>query len=215
MKRKKEIETCRPGYSYEMRVPERAREVKETNSAMAKQSTHLIPFEGFQQDSTLRIQVQVERTETHLIFNYLCEGDVEHTLFPTRKDIPQRLDQLWEHTCFEAFVSVENSQSYWEMNMSPSGDWNLYHFDGYRNNARPATCITAIQSQWSESKASTKELKVFLELRMLLPENPKTNLELGLSAVIEKKDHLITYWALTHAGSQPDFHLRESFILKI
>ena len=183
--------------------------------AKATAASFLIPFGDCKQESNLRIQVQVERTKTQLTFVYLWEEEVEHILLPTRKDIPMRLDQLWERTCFEAFIGFENSPFYWEINISPSGDWNFYHFDSYRNNPSPEPRITFIQSQLREPEPTTNELTVSFDLQMLLSENPEVNLELGLSAVIEKKDHSKTYWALLHAGSQPDFHLRESFTLKI
>ena len=36
-------------------------------------------------------------------------------------------------------------------------------------------------------------------------------LELGLTVILQTLDGGETYWALTHPGSAPDFHLRESF----
>jgi len=39
-------------------------------------------------------------------------------------------------------------------------------------------------------------------------------LEIGIGAIITyNKDK--TYWALTHCGSIPDFHRRDSFIIKL
>jgi len=41
----------------------------------------------------------------------------------------------------------------------------------------------------------------------------KNNLadRIGITMVMEGKDGQKTYWALHHAGAQPDFHLSESF----
>jgi hypothetical protein len=38
-------------------------------------------------------------------------------------------------------------------------------------------------------------------------------LEVGISAVLKAKNGEMTYWALSHPGSQPDFHRRDSFSL--
>jgi hypothetical protein len=37
----------------------------------------------------------------------------------------------------------------------------------------------------------------------------------GISAVIRAKDGGTSFWALTHCGSKPDFHNRESFIVEL
>ena len=44
---------------------------------------------------------------------------------------PGRAEELWRHTCFEAFVRSPREQSY-EFNFSPSSQWAAYWFDGYR-----------------------------------------------------------------------------------
>jgi hypothetical protein len=40
-------------------------------------------------------------------------------------------------------------------------------------------------------------------------------LEAAISIVIKLKDGEVTYWALTHCGSQADFHRRDSFIVEL
>ncbi len=40
-------------------------------------------------------------------------------------------------------------------------------------------------------------------------------LEVAISAVIKSIDEKVTFWALTHPDSQPDFHRRESFIIEL
>lgn len=43
-------------------------------------------------------------------------------------------DFLWQHSCYELFLAFDNAKDspYLEINVSPSGAFNLYHFDGYR-----------------------------------------------------------------------------------
>jgi hypothetical protein len=37
-------------------------------------------------------------------------------------------------------------------------------------------------------------------------------LGLGLTAVIEDRAQVLSYWALAHASEKPDFHRAESFV---
>ena len=39
-----------------------------------------------------------------------------------------RRDGLWKATCFEAFLALPNQSRYWEINLSPNGDWAVYSF---------------------------------------------------------------------------------------
>src|SRR5262245_47150312 len=54
-----------------------------------------------------------------------------------------RCDRLWESTCFEAFLARAGSPEYWEVNLSPSGDWNVYRFDSERTGMRPELRVAA------------------------------------------------------------------------
>ncbi|MGD9163077.1 MAG: hypothetical protein PVG39_32025 [Desulfobacteraceae bacterium] len=44
----------------------------------------------------------------------------------------QRKNKLWEHTRFEIFLAQKGIPDYREFNLSPSGDWSVYSFTGYR-----------------------------------------------------------------------------------
>jgi hypothetical protein len=40
-------------------------------------------------------------------------------------------------------------------------------------------------------------------------------LELAVTAVLEQRNGLISYWALQHGGPEADFHRRDGFVLRI
>jgi hypothetical protein len=40
-----------------------------------------------------------------------------------------RTDELWRHTCFEAFVRTSPAPAYYEFNFAPSTQWAAYRFD--------------------------------------------------------------------------------------
>jgi len=140
---------------------------------------------------------------------------------------PQRRDGLWQSTCFEAFIGQPDDPSYWELNLAPGGDWNLYALTGYRSQLQPERRIErlpfSLQRQPLEpaqpsgpgTTPSTEamerlDLQLSVDLRALIPaESP---LELSATAVLESVGQGCSYWAWRHNGPEPDFHRRDSFL---
>lgn len=120
-------------------------------------------------------------------------------------------DGLWQHTCCEAFIAGGDAPDYREFNFSPSGLWAAYRFTGYRERDDRYTPSGEPRIRLL-SLADGFQLDSRLEVT-LLPAAPV--LHLGLSVVIEAADGSKSYWALTHGGERPDFHLRQSFILPL
>ncbi|HEX2225792.1 MAG TPA: DOMON-like domain-containing protein [Candidatus Binatia bacterium] len=146
-----------------------------------------------------------------LALTYVVKGDIERLRAPTAKS-PRRVPGLWRHTCFEAFIAVKGSRSYYEFNFSPSGEWAAYSFRSYREgspleNERLQPGITVRRD------ASTLELSADIHLDHLPAAGKGASLWLGLSAVIEDTEGRLSYWALTHPPGKPDFHYPDSFIL--
>jgi hypothetical protein len=121
-----------------------------------------------------------------------------------------RADNLWQHTCFEAFIGASSDGSYYEFNFSPSTQWAAYRFSGYREGMSPATEIDAMPIETC-SGAERYTLQASLDLAQLsdLPRN--SALRLGLSAVIEDTHGSKSYWALAHPPGKPDFHHADCF----
>jgi hypothetical protein len=119
-----------------------------------------------------------------------------------------RADELWQHTCFEAFLSVPPGTSYYEFNFSPSTQWAAYRFNDYRSGMQAASEIDAAGIEVSSS-ADSYTLRALLHLdRANVPRN---RWRLGLSAVIEETNGSKSYWALAHAPGKPDFHRSDCF----
>lgn len=133
-------------------------------------------------------------------------------LLPPATAEPRRRDELWTTTCFELFLAEPGAEPYWEVNLSPSGDWNLYRLSGYRQGLTPEPAISALPFV-VERDGSGLALTVSLDLGALpLAGRP---LELAVTAVLELRDGDILYWALRHPGEQADFHWREGFELRV
>jgi hypothetical protein len=121
-----------------------------------------------------------------------------------------RVEELWQRTCFEAFVRCEASDIYYEFNFAPSTQWAAYQFDGYRSGMRGASGVGAPAIAVKVSSALFR-LQTSLELGQLsdLPRDSKWRL--GFSALIEEKSGGKSYWALTHPPGKPDFHHPDCF----
>ena len=116
-----------------------------------------------------------------------------------------RTDGLWRHTCFEAFIGHTGGCEYWEYNLSPSGAWASYQFSAYREGMSPLMkgAPPVLRPHAGED---TLALDVTLDLTWLARSPAGVGLRLGLSAVIEDRARVLSYWALKHPCEKPDFH---------
>lgn len=158
--------------------------------------------------------IAVEATRlpgARLRLRYLANGDVGRLRVPA--PAPQaRVDELWRHTCFEAFLSMGDSQ-YWEFNLAPSSQWAAYAFSGYRERVGdPALAAPTIQA---DAASRTLALSADLDLSKVVGLDPAAAWRLGLTAVIEDNSGERSYWALAHPPGKPDFHHASAFTLHL
>lgn len=160
-------------------------------------------------DPVLHLQARAERHGGTLRLTYNLSGPLETLRIPPPEPAPQRRDGLWQHTCLEAFLGLPGQEGYWELNLAPSGHWNLYRLDGYRRNLRPEPALQALPITVALTPANL-ELRADLPLPAALAQVLERELaiELGLSAVLEHRDGELSYWALAHPTGPPDFHWR-------
>lgn len=144
-----------------------------------------------------------------LTLTYVLQGDLARLALPSPGE-PRRVDGLWRETCCELFLARAHGHAYREYNFSPSEAWQAYDFDAYRSPPRLAEVATP--RIVCAGTADVFELSVALPSADL-PEYPR--LRLGLSAVVQARNGLLSYWALTHPAPQPDFHHPDAFILKL
>jgi len=127
---------------------------------------------------------------------------------------PARSDELWRHTCFEAFVRASPGSAYYEFNFAPSTQWAAYRFSGYRNGMCKASEIGAPAIE-IQSEPGRYTLRASLKLDRS-PDLPRSALwRLGLAAVIEDTSGSKSYWALAHPTGKPDFHQAACFTLEL
>jgi hypothetical protein len=165
------------------------------------------------------VQGQVARQGEQLMLHYRVQ-DPQGLLRlppppgPPRRtaSAPQRRHQLWTRTCLELFLAEVGATPYWEVNLCPSGDWNLYRLSDYRQDLTPEPAVESLPFA-VERQAEGLDLHLPLDLSRLLP--PGRPLELGLCAVLQERSGAISYWALRHPGPEADFHRREGFGLRL
>ena len=127
--------------------------------------------------------------------------------------IARRGDGLWQHTCFEAFLQADASDSYYEFNFAPSGEWAAYRFSGRRSD-RSSPGMPA-PSIFFQSTADDCELTAHMPVAALPELATASVVRAGLSAVIESEDRSLSWWALSHASDKPDFHDPSTFAIRV
>jgi hypothetical protein len=175
---------------------------------MNEQSFSLDPFPTASPKLDLNIAGNIARHSNTLVIRYTLTGELGEIAIPPPADMPVRQNGLWEETCFEFFLGVKNSPRYWEFNLSPAGHWAVYSFADYRQGMQEEMAFTSLPFI-VQNQGDSLSLALELDLEKIVQGTQA--LEVGISAVIKRKDGDVTYWALTHPGSQADFHLRESF----
>jgi hypothetical protein len=159
------------------------------------------------------IQVLVRRSASaELRMTFRLDGDISRIGVPPAS-VPRIATQLWQHTCFEAFIAVDGQAAYHEFNFAPSGEWAAYAFSGYRNGG-PIANETMRPQIAVRSTGSRLELDARVRLDVLSAIHPQASLRIGLSAVIEANDGL-SYWAIHHPTDKPDFHNLAGFALML
>lgn len=124
--------------------------------------------------------------------------------FPDTNPIPAApTDDLWKHTCFEAFLSPTGATHYYEINLSSFGHWMVYRFDSERTGR--VACPDLRPSAF-EAKLRGGEFRVRASVDFSRQKDiADLNLDCCPALVLENTQNIISYWSLVH-GDKPDFH---------
>jgi hypothetical protein len=156
------------------------------------------------------IEVDVARPHAgSLALSYFVSGKIDDLRIPPVVTAA-RTDELWRHTCFEAFVGTSATAAYCEFNFAPSTQWAAYRFSGYRSGMRVATEMSAPRID-VQSSPESYTLQALLELDWLSRLPGGARWRLGLSAVIEETSGRKSYWASAHPPGKADFHHADCF----
>jgi len=165
----------------------------------------------FRCQAVTRIGVEVSRSGGALALLYAVDGRVADVRLPAEA-APSRTDELWKHTCLEAFVRPKGGAAYCELNLAPSTQWAAYRFDDYRAGMRNA--------EYPAPQIAVEVSETQLLLRASLSLDALDGFvgvpwELALTAVIEEIGGLKSYWSARHPKGRPDFHHSDGFAVEI
>jgi hypothetical protein len=173
---------------------------------------HLHVHPSTPSDSIESLSVAVERrNEATLAIRYIVIGDMTRLALPPPAS-PRRADELWRHTCFELFARQSGRQAYYEFNFSPAGPWAAYAFDDYRSGM---TELSLMNAPRVSSLLESNRLEVEAHIEIPLEDRSSDAFEFALAAVIEDRQDGLSYWALAHPKTKPDFHHADGFTLPI
>jgi hypothetical protein len=157
----------------------------------------------------LRIAVEAKRRRGRFLeARFEIRGDIGAIVLPPYGR-GERREGLWKSTCLEAFVAPASGPAYVEFNLSPSGDWAAYRFDGERQGMAPLVASAPILT--SSSSTNSARFDALFDIAAL----PFAPSRAGITLVIEHVGGARSYWALAHCRERPDFHDPRSFTLDI
>jgi len=142
-----------------------------------------------------------------LLLRYRATGKISDIRVPSI-EASGRTDELWRHTCFEAFVRPEPGTAYHEYNIAPSTRWATYRFDNHRIGMQIDEDVSVLCLEF-QATGSRLELLAALDMPTI------GSAQLGVSAVIEEISGRKSYWALAHPPGRPDFHHADCFAAQI
>jgi hypothetical protein len=141
------------------------------------------------------VEAELQRVPGGAVANFRAIGDISRLLIPPPAP-PVRTAGLWQATCFELFVAGDG-ESYREFNLSPSGAWAAYAFDGHRRAMRDTEASVEIETSFDNNG-----LTLIAKIESEFPDPA----QVGLTAVILETGAVSRYWATAFAPGEPDFH---------
>jgi len=130
-------------------------------------------------------------------------GPIGRFVVPDARE-PARAEDLWQTTCFEAFLRIPGADAYREWNFAPSGEWAAYDFTSHREGR--------IDADVAAPYIRVEDNLTWWALGATIAVDADAVWALGLSAILEETDGTKSYWALAHPpGDKPDFHAADCF----
>ena len=157
-------------------------------------------------DDPITVKATIKLHQNHLILEYQILGNLSNYHFP-KTTTQQRADNLWLDTCFELFVASTNSNSYWEINISPSTKWNIYHFSNYKDGMRKSDIIST-----PTIKTDKYHDEYVLSFESIISQDCfDQGLLINLCVILLDKKGVRHFYAIKRREGSPDFHDRTYF----
>jgi len=153
----------------------------------------------------INIDTSFELTKHQVFLTFTVSGVLENYIF-SEKIKEKRAHELWKETCFELFLANSKEKGYYELNISPSMEWNFYYLHKYRAKVKEVEDISLTIDSYI--KDNNYIINVNMESKYLNFED--LNLY-NIAAILLNKKEKRTFWALNSTNLTPDFHNKKFF----
>ena len=173
---------------------------------MWKHHSILLPFSP---KYTCQVEIELTRASNSIDAMYrVLDPNQEITPFQISTEMHERVDNLWQDTCFELFLKPENTSRYWEWNLSPSGLWQSYTFSDTRLHQ---TKIEISPPEWIQFEKLKHSF--LLHWSVPLPRELQADPLWGhVTSILKMSDEALEYFAAHHPNAKPDFHDPKNFV---
>ena len=156
-----------------------------------------------------QIQSELNLTNESVFISYKVTGDLSSIDLGDGHPVRSRVIKLWEKTCFELFLKTSTG-AYMEFNFSPVFEWNAFYFE---KKGDALAEYKGIQGVKTDILLSDEVFHLIVEIaKSDFPEGFfKGSLEGQITSVIKEDHNHLSYWALNHTDSKPNFHDFRSF----
>ena len=161
----------------------------------------------------ITIDCELNTTAESVFISYKVQGELCEIDLGTGHPHHARVIKLWEKSCFELFMK-NTKDNYIEFNFSPEFEWNCFYF------AKKGDALT----EYLRMDLVKFDILLSLDVFHLIVELDKKKfpdsffdgeLNAGITSVIKEKDGKLSYWALSHHDTRPNFHDFRSFTASV
>ncbi len=150
------------------------------------------------------IYVSIEIEENKIKIKYEIIGDLLSYNFP-KVTKQKRANELWRDTCFELFIANYSSEEYYEINTSPSTEWNAYHFTSYKNEMK-ASDVFSVPNISFYQLDKRYEFSFEMTFRKDIFEK---ELLVNLAVILLDQKGIRHFYTIHRQNKSPNFHDRE------
>ncbi len=156
----------------------------------------------------IRIQASLEINKKTLTLEFTVLGEIKNYIF-NEPCIQARADELWKKTCFELFIAQNNNSSYYELNISPSSNWNFYSFLDYKTNMKEEKNVS---KPFIHSSKIRDKYRLSFEFDFY-EEFTEKELIFNLAVILLDTKGVRHFYSIHRREEKVDFHDREYWSL--
>ena len=161
-----------------------------------------------QEKTNTKVYATIELQDNRLKVNYEIRADVSQYNF-LKKTKQQRVDELWRDSCFEIFIANRSSDEYYEINTSPSTEWNAYHFKSYKEKMNKSY-IFSMPSIKNQQLANRYNFSFEMSFQEGIFEK---ELLINLAVILLDREGVRHFYSINRRKGSPDFHDRDLYMI--